>query len=458
LFFGKEGRRMKTRLTYNIGLKILAVLAASILWLVVVNLDDPVISRTFSPISVEVKNSDAITSEGKIYEVLDGSDSISVVVTGKRSVIDNLSKDNIKATADMMDMTFMDTVAIDVKTTLYSDKIESIVPKTKNLKVLIEDLAKKQFSIEVEATGVPEQGYSLGDVSSNVNIASISGPISIVSKIVRAVVTVDASGLSKDISTSSKVELYDSNDEIVESDMITCNVETVHVTVEMLQTKDIPVYFSISGNAADGYGATGLIESTPSTVTIAGKSNILNGINALSIPQEVLSINGANATFETAVDISDFLPEGIRFADSSFTGEVVATVYIDALQVKEVSIPTQGITFTNIPEGYEAILTDIGGSLPVKVSGLGEAFDAFDGSAVTGVIDVAEVIPQTESDIREEDSLTDLYTGNVVFTYPDGISDTEQKMMSFVLRKTGEEVTEEDFPLNKETSGDKKSE
>lgn len=445
---------MKTRLTYNIGLKILAVLAASILWLVVVNLDDPVISRTFSPISVEVQNSDAITNEGKIYEVLDNSDSISVVVTGKRSVIDNLSRDNIKATADMMDMTFMDTVAIDVKTTLYSDKIESIVPKTKNLKVLIEDLAKKQFSIEVEATGTPEQGYSLGDVSSNVNIASISGPVSIVSKIVRAVATVDASGLSKDISTSAKVELYDLSDELVESDMITCSVDTVHVTVEMLQTKDIPVYFSISGNAADGYGATGLIESTPATVTIAGKSNILNGINALSIPKEVLSIDGANATFETAVNISDYLPDGIRFADPSFGGEVVAKVYIDVLQVKEVSIPTQGITFTNIPEGYEAILTDIGGALPAKVSGLGEAFDAFDGSTATGVIDVGEVIPQGDPDIKQEDSLTGLYTGKVTFNYPEGISDSEQKMMSFILRKMGEEVTEEDFPLNNETSGD----
>ena len=95
---------MKKFLTNNIGLKILSVVAAFVLWMVVVNVDDPVISRTYTGIPVEVVNGDAITNEGKTFEIVDGSNSISVIVSAKRSVIEQMSRDFIKATADMKDL------------------------------------------------------------------------------------------------------------------------------------------------------------------------------------------------------------------------------------------------------------------------------------------------------------------------------------------------------------------
>lgn len=436
---------MKRKLTNNLGLKILAVVASILLWFVVVNLDDPIISRTYTPINVEVVNGDAITSEGKVYEILDNSDAISVVVTAKRSVIDSLSRDNIKATADMMDMTFMDTVAIDVKSNKYADKIDTITPKTKNLKVAIEDLAKKQFSIEVETTGTPEEGHCIGNVSSNINIASISGPISVVSKIVRVIATVDTSGLSKDISTSSNIQLLDANDVVIDSKLISCSVEKIHVDVEMLQTKNVGLSFAVSGNPAMGYGTTGKVESTPSTVTIAGEGAYFSSLEQLLIPQQAVSVEGASADVETVVDISKYLPDGIKFADNKFDSNVKVTAHVAALQIKDVAIPTAGITFTNIPEGYEAVLTDIGDAMPYRVRGIGEVFDAFDGLTTTGVIDVSEVLLQSSN--QHEDAggtLTGLYHGQVELALPAGITTAETKTMSFILKLTGDELSATD--------------
>lgn len=444
---------MKKKLTNNIGLKILAVVTATVLWLVVVNLDDPVISRNFYPIPVEVINGDAITSEGKVYEVLDNSDSIVVAVTAKRSVLDDLSKDSFKATADMMDITFMDTVAIDVRATRYADKINSITPLTKNMRIAIEDLARKQFSIEIETTGTPEQGYCLGDVTSNVNIVSVSGPVSVISKIVRAEAEVDTSGLSKDISTSAAVELYDINDQLVESDMIKCSVEQIHVDVEMLQTKDVYLTFSLSGVAADGYGMTGVVDSSPMTITVAGKGSTFNNMTYIAVPAEAIPINGANKDVEATINVREYLPDGIRFADKTYTGDVAITAYVAPLETKEVNIPTGNISFTNIPDGYEAVLTDIGGFLTTRVRGLGNSYNEFDGSSAVGVIDVTSVLP-VDVDISDPDViLTDLYTGRVNFTFPEGISESESKSMSFILRKSGENVTESDFTEN-ETAGE----
>ena len=119
---------MRSLLTKNLGLKIVSVLGAFVLWLVVVNVDDPVISKTYTGISVEILNGDVLTSQDKCYEVAGDSGTINVVVTAHRSVIDLMSKDYIKATADMKSLTSADTIPIEVKSTRYSDRIDSVTP------------------------------------------------------------------------------------------------------------------------------------------------------------------------------------------------------------------------------------------------------------------------------------------------------------------------------------------
>ena len=92
---------MKQKLTNNLGLKLVSVVLAVVVWLIVVSIDDPVITRTYNGIEVELLNTEAITSQGKVYEVLDGSNVVSVTVSAKRSVLEKISRDYIKASADL---------------------------------------------------------------------------------------------------------------------------------------------------------------------------------------------------------------------------------------------------------------------------------------------------------------------------------------------------------------------
>ncbi len=66
-------------LTTNLGLKVIAFIFAALLWLIVVNLDNPVVSKTFREIPVTIVNDDIITSAGDVYQVV-GEQSVSVVV------------------------------------------------------------------------------------------------------------------------------------------------------------------------------------------------------------------------------------------------------------------------------------------------------------------------------------------------------------------------------------------
>ena len=88
-------KKILKTLVNNLGFKILAVVLAFILWLVVYNIDDPKKSKTFTT-NVTVENASAVTDMNKCYEVLDGTNTVTFTVTGKRSELEKLKSDKLK--------------------------------------------------------------------------------------------------------------------------------------------------------------------------------------------------------------------------------------------------------------------------------------------------------------------------------------------------------------------------
>ncbi|MCR5421416.1 MAG: hypothetical protein K6E98_10430 [Lachnospiraceae bacterium] len=423
---------MRKKLTNNLGLKLISVGIAIILWIIVVSIDDPVISRTFSGIEVEVLNADAITAQGKTYEILEGSNVISVTVSAKRSILEKISRDYIKATADLKEMTILNSAAINVKTSRYSDMISSITPLTKNLKVAVEDLEKKQLSINVETVGNPAKGYVVGSNSPSVNITTVTGPVSKISKISRAVATVDVSGRSANIRTSSEVVLYDGNGDVVNNSSFTVSVREIVVDVDILETREVPIRASVSGTAAAGFSYTGLVSVVPETVTIAGSGKGFNSLEAIDIPAEDISIEGASEDLSYTFNISDYLPSGIRMVDDTGDGTVVVTAYVGKLENAYVDIPTANILIDNIPEGFMASVVDVGGTKRVEVQGLNEEIALLDGSVIMGSIDASSMVPREPVE-GETGFHTGSYDAYVKWNMPAGITVVGASMMEVSL-------------------------
>ena len=227
---------MKKRLTNNIGLKILALLASIILWLIVVNINDPEVTKTYEGIEVEILNTDAVTNDGKTFEILENSNYINVTITAKKSVMSALGKENIHATADMSQLTFMNTVGINVTTDRSNNDIENIKLSSVNLKLSIEDIARKQLVINMKTSGKPGEGYITGDVRSDRNIVQLSGPKSVIDSIVSAEAVADITGMTSDISTSAEIKLYDGDGKQIRSSSVIKNINAINVTVEILGT------------------------------------------------------------------------------------------------------------------------------------------------------------------------------------------------------------------------------
>ena len=315
----------------NLSLKIVSLLIAASLWLVVTNFNDPSTVLQVTDVQVRLLHTNLITDEGKVYSVLNDSDTIPLVtVTAPRSVRDTLRADNIVATADIANMTEDGQVPIAVTTNVNADKLTSITASNRFVSLSIEDSSTSTFNLEIETTGDPAEGYILDEVSPEQNQVRVTGPSSLVSAIDRAAIRVDTDGATGSISTYADILLYDANGaEIPTDDNLRMNLYSVKVRVEILATREVPVNFEIGGSPAYGYVLTGEDSVAPRTVMLAGRPSALSGVTQILIPASEVDVSGMAHSLTRTISLAGFLPEGTEFADSAFDGKVVVRVGIE---------------------------------------------------------------------------------------------------------------------------------
>ena len=82
-------------------LRILSLFIAIFIWLLVVNIEDPVRTITITDVPVTFANESYIESMNKVALMEDGKDTVDVKVTGASSIMKKISRDNISAVADL---------------------------------------------------------------------------------------------------------------------------------------------------------------------------------------------------------------------------------------------------------------------------------------------------------------------------------------------------------------------
>lgn len=378
----------KNKLTDNLFLRIMAVIVAILVWIIVVNVSDPIIESSYSGVQVEILNQDLISKQNRTYEILNGSNTISVTVTAKRSINDLLGKENIKATADMAELDEENgTIRIHLETNKYNDKIESIKSKTDVLEVKIEDLMKRQLSITPVINGEPVEGYVTGDVTLDQNVVTVQGPESIVSRIDHATAEASIAGMSGSISTTSVIRYYDEEGEQLDASRLSGNINAVSIKVELLATKILPLKFSVTGTPADDYGLAGEITADREEILVAGKASTLANLSFVSVPAAAVDVTGKSSNFTVIVDLNKYLPDNIKLAEKDFDGKISVDVPIGKMEVKTLAVPKSNITITGLDEEKQKIsMTGSSDTVEVDVKGMPDDLEDLKAEDIKGTI------------------------------------------------------------------------
>lgn len=359
---------MKKSLTNNIGLKLLAFIFAFMLWLLVVNIDDPVGSKTFENIPVTIEHSEVVTQDQRSYQVLDGTDTVSVSVSATRSVLEKISAENIVATADMRELYLESQIPIEI--TIPGYEFESATASPRNVQVKIEQNKSDTFPITVTTTGTVRDGYVLGNVQADPERVTVNGPESVIDQISKVVAEVNVSGLSSDSSIDATLTYYDADNNEISAEQLANNLGTtgVKVNVTLYHTARIPVTVDTSGvTAADGYTISE-VSWTPEEIQLAGEEDVLEALKEIRIPADAIDITSISQRTEKTVDITPYLPEGTRLVDEN-GNNILVTARVAKEGTKSFDIPVGSITVNNLDDDLTISGYGSGDDLEVHIGG-----------------------------------------------------------------------------------------
>ena len=391
---------MKKKLTHNLGLKISSILIAICLWIIAVNINDPVSQRIYS-VPVQLINMNTLTSAGKYVEVLDDTDTVRVTVRASRSVFSDFSEKNIVATADVSELTMDNRLPIEVSYSKANGKIESIKADKEYVEIDIEDMMKLQKRISVNVVNEPAEGYLLGSKSTDQNAVIISGPESVVSQIASTAVEINVDGATSDVNITLPVHLYDVDGREIDDSKLTKSVNEVFTTVSVLQKKEVPIEYTVIGEPAEGYIFAGDFVKEPAMVEIAAKPSVIKNVSSLVV-DDILDIEGAKADVTAALELKDYLPEGCMLANGIASGAATVTAKVEEEEIRIVEIPLENITLTNVPQGYKAKLRGLEDTVIVRLVGLSSVLAEIDENNLFGTIDVAQHVLQEQEENVEE--------------------------------------------------------
>lgn len=410
---------MKKLLTRNLGLKLASLLLAFVLWFLVAQIYDPKDIVTFNNIQVRLINTELLDEEGKVYEVLDNSNLVRVTVTGPQSIVKSeLRRSDIVAEADMSKLTDINTIAI----TYYCENISNDSVEIKgnhdSVRLNVEDKTSKWIKLESNTIGDVASGYMIGNVTLDQTNIEVTGPKSAISQVDHAGVDINVTDSTTSLSANVDIKLYDADDNELVLESVKKNVDSAYMTVEVLATKEVPVEIEYMGVPEDGYMATGEVESSVPTVRIAGTVSTLVGISAITVPEDRMNITGQSDNLVDIINLKEYLPANVRLADKSFDGKITATVYIEPIVSKDLTVAAENISVTGVPDGMEAEITSTAEEYNITVSGLSRDVSILHDSSVTGILNLT----QWMEDNGVEELTPGTYTIPVTFNLAEDIT------------------------------------
>ena len=351
---------MNKKIANNLSLKILSVAIAILIWLLVVNADNPIGTKSFVIGDVQLLNEAYLDADGKMCMQDDKQESIRVTIKTNRKTLDRITASDIKAVADLQQAVSLNTDPVMVPITVSCDKVlpDNIEVTPQNLSIHIEDKDTQEFVVNVTTNNTkPDKGYEVGTLTSNPEKLKITGPTSLINKIDKVNASVDVDGASEDVTEETDVKIIDKNgEEFTDTDMAYLNISKVSVTARLWKVRpEVRIKAEYEGTLADGYEVES-ISTTPNVISVAGSDEALSALeeqnNTITIPSSATDVSGKDSDYEVKINISDYLSQGLKLTSDS-SEDVFVRVNILPQGSSVCEVPTKNIKVENAPESMQ---------------------------------------------------------------------------------------------------------
>ena len=301
--------RLRSLVQHNLLAKIAALIVAVILWLYVMNDQNPSMEASYTvPVVMEH------VPDG--YQMHAADDTVTLRVRGARSSFVTADSSDFHARVNLSDFTEGDRFYAVETSIPYGFELVSVSPD--RIDVTLDRIIQRVFSVLLTVNGTPAEGFTVDRVRQSVEKVTVEGPRSLVDQVASIAAYFNMNGRKEDVTMG--IPLVALNTDGKEVQGLTLYPDTMAISVKLtrgLQHKVVEVQAKPRSDLPPQLKLEG-ITVEPARIEIAGAEDVIRKIT--SIGTEEFSLSHVRETEKRQVKLA--LPEGVTVADPNVTVEI----------------------------------------------------------------------------------------------------------------------------------------
>jgi len=243
--------------------------------------------------------------------------------------------------------------------------VTEVVSSASRITLMVDRLLDRQLQVRVNYTGgTASDDLMVDSIEFDPQTITVWGPERVVSRIRYVIVPIPRENLTTTYRDDLDFILVDENNEILEledyeMELLEFSHETIHVTVPIVEIKDVPLTVHLAHGAGTSDGITSF-RVEPTSIKVSGDPVALRELNNIMLGTiDMLRLVNLTETEAFPIIVPNHL--------TNISGETEAIVYIEIIGLEIAYRSTTNLQEINVPSGYRAeIVTQ---SLDIRLRG-----------------------------------------------------------------------------------------
>ncbi len=319
---------------YDVGLRLLSLILAFIVWAIVIAEDNPERSPTFPEIKVSLTGENSLEEKRGLSIIEMETNLIDVTVRGPNNeVTDKSMRQRIAATLDVSELTGAGEYDLVPTVSVSRDRVEVLSIEPKTIRVRVDKVTTREVPVRVEATGSPKDGYRAGRPYPTTSAdVTIEGPHSELLEVAYAYAQISADGLDSPKKEDCAITLYNEAGEPVSGPHIICRTSKVNVTLPVYKINTIPLTVTLKdGGTVKADQAK--VSISPKSIKVIGDKKTISEMGELNLGEFDLGSVKTGVPLEVPIT----LPDGVRL-DEGQPDNAEVTITVDGVATKKLKV------------------------------------------------------------------------------------------------------------------------
>jgi len=368
---------LKEKVFHNTSLKVFSIIFALVFWIYVMDQVNPVITRTFGNIKVDLLNVSTV-EENELVIKNNKDFFVDVTVEGRRDEVLQFNSSDLSLTADLMGYkSGINTIPINVKSN--NNDVKIINQSLEEIKIEFENYIERLKPIELSYGGTLPENYTLESSQLAFKEAYVSGAASKVNSVVALEATYNIGGLKNSVSEDITIAPVNTEGEIVQG--VTLDQKYVGLNITIVKEKEVTIIVEFDDQTSNDYHIKSY-DYTPKRLKIQGEETLVDQVDELAL--EPFEIRDDLGVFNFEREL--ILPIGVSVVDGSPSVSIFGEV--EPIITKEYTYNVDNITIINIGnENYTAQIVDENSEVTLSITEPESAIDSLAADDIVLLID-----------------------------------------------------------------------